>query len=166
MKKKKGGFQKKIDTEKIFELESPHRKRMDCCPCTFRFLNLINDKEFDIILDLYGNVGMFREDIIGFFKNKYEYYNEDYSFELEEADFQNATRKEVGDTILGLFKYIRKGYGIIGGITRQNNTSHCVLLFRDNNGKPYILDAQSNDIFTEPNPVNGKNFESFLEIIE
>ena len=159
---KKGGLQRKVNTEKIFELESPHRKRMDCCPCTFRFLNLISDNEFDTIVDKYGDVGMYREDIIEFFTKKYEYYTEDYSFTMEKADFQNATKKEVGDTILGLFKYIRKGYGIIGGITRQDNTSHCVLFFRDEKGKPYLLDAQSNDIYTEPDPGNGKNFESFF----
>ena len=164
MVNKKGGFQKQINMDKIFELQSPHRKKMDCCPCTFRFLELINDNDFDDIIDKYGNVGMFREDIIEFFTKKYYLYEDDYYFVMEEADFENASRREVGDTILGLFKYIRKGYGVIGGITRQDNTSHCVLLFRDNQGKPYILDAQSNEIFTEPNPVDGNSFEHFFRV--
>ena len=31
MVEKRGGFQKKIDFDKIIELSSPYRRNMDCC---------------------------------------------------------------------------------------------------------------------------------------
>ena len=158
----KGGFQKKIDFDKVIELGSPHRNNMDCCPCTFRFLDLINDDEFNILLDNFGDIGMNTRDMVNLFKKQYGDYSDHYYFGMEEADFSNKSKQEVINIIYNLFKFIKKGYGVIGGITRAGNTSHCVVLFRDMKGNPYILDAQSNELYSGNVSKSSKTFKDFF----
>ena len=157
-----GGFQKEIDFNKVINLTSSYRKNMDCCPCTFRYLDLISDDIFNTLLQQYGETGMYQGMILEFFKEKYSKHSEDYRFLIEEADIRNKSRKEVIDVVHNLFKYIKKGYGIIGGITRMNDTSHCIIFFRNLKGDPYILDAQSNEVYAGKGSI-GKTFQHLFQ---
>ena len=162
MVEKRGGFQKKIDFDKIIELSSPYRRNMDCCPCSFRFLDLISDNDFTSFLKKYGDTGMFEHNIIDFFQKKYEIFSDNYHFRMAEADFSNKTKREVINIIVNLFKTIKKGYGVIGGIVRQDDTSHCIILFRDLNGYSYVIDAQSNEMYQSRPSKDSKSFGDFF----
>ena len=105
---------------------------------------------------------MIEHNIIDFFQKKYEIFSDNYHFRMAEADFSNKTKREVINIIVNLFKTIKKGYGVIGGIVRQDDTSHGVILFRDQNGYSYIIDAQSNEMFQSRPSKDSKSFGDFF----
>ena len=138
MIKQVGGLFKEISQEVVDKWENPHAKQRDCCPCVFNMLGIINDTEMTQLVQEYGEKGMFQENIMGFFSDKYT----DYKFSFAEAKLKGASSAQIRDTIIAMYKYIPKGYGMIGAIERENGSGHCVVYSRDKNNKPCIFDSQ------------------------
>ena len=153
MKNQKGGLFKEISQEVVDNWDNPHSKRMDCCPCVFNMLGIINDDDMRFLVKTYGDSGMFQDNITGFFSKKYI----DYKFTFAEATLKGATSKLIKDTIVAMYKYIPKGYGMIGAIERENKSGHCVVFSRDTNNKACIFDSQ-----LEKTYMDGKKLQDFF----
>jgi hypothetical protein len=88
-----------------------------------------------------------------FFQKKYN----DYKFSFAEAILKGATSKEITETIIGMYKYIPKGYGMIGAIERENKSGHCVVFSRDKKNKACIFDSQLKKTY-----MDGKKLQEFF----
>ena len=153
MKKQKGGLFKEISQNVVDKWENPHSKRMDCCPCVFNMLGIVNNNDMKDLVKTYGDSGMFQDNIIRFFSKKYN----DYNFSFAQAILKGATSKEITDTIRGMYKYIPKGYGMVGAIEREDSSGHCVVYSRDINNKPCIFDSQLKQSY-----MDGKHLQTFF----
>ena len=153
MKKQSGGLFKQISHEIIDNWMNPHTKKMDCCPCVFNMLGIVNDEDMKHLVKTYGDSGMFQKNIILFFKKKYK----DYNFSFAEAIFRGESSSKITDTIRGMYQYIPKGYGMVGAIERENGSGHCVVYSRDINNKPCIFDSQLKKTY-----MDGKKLQEFF----
>ena len=136
----KGGFYKEYSEEDFEEFVSPHGKGIgDCCPCAFRMLNIINDDDFkSMTKNFKGRGNWYKADMENFFRKKYD----DFEFSWVAADFRKASSLlDIKKTLKELIMFIKPGYAIIGGTVNVLNRGHCIVLFKDKNGKIFILDA-------------------------
>lgn len=136
----KGGFYKEYSEEDFEEFVSPHVKDIgDCCPCAFRMLDIINDDEFKSMTKNFKKTGnWYKEDMENFFRKKYN----DFEFSWLVADFRKASSLlDIKKTLRELIIYIKPGYAIMGGVVDILRRGHCVVLFKNKNGKVFILDA-------------------------
>lgn len=153
MKNQEGGLFKEISQEVVDNWDNPHSKRMDCCPCVFNMLGIINDDDMRFLVKTYGDSGMFQDNITSFFSKKYI----DYKFTFAEAKLKGANSKLIKDTIVAMYKYIPKGYGMIGAIERENKSGHCVVFSRDTKNKACIFDSQLKKTY-----MDGKKLQDFF----
>lgn len=142
----KGGFYKEYSEEDFDDFVSPHVKDIgDCCPCAFRMLNIITDEDFKSMTKNFkkrGNWG--KNDMEDFFKKKYS----DFDFSWLSADFRKASSiLDIKKTLKELIIFIKPGYAIMGGTVNILNQGHCIVLFKDKNGKIFIFDATSKKKF-------------------
>jgi len=143
-KNKKGGLNKKKDVNNIDSWETPHVPgKQDCCPCVFHYMGLIDDEEYIELLELYGDRGMYPEEIESFFKDKYPEYN----FSLKIAQLKNMSKKTAIKFITDMFKTIEKGHVAVGGIIRKDNSKHCIVFSKTNDNKMAIHDSQMNRLY-------------------
>jgi hypothetical protein len=136
----KGGFYKEYSEEDFEEFVSPHVKGIgDCCPCAFRMLNIINDDGFKSMTKKFKKHGnWYKEDMENFFRKKYN----DFEFSWLTADFRKASSLlDIKKTLRELIIFIKPGYAIMGGAVNILNEGHCIVLFKDKNGKVFIFDA-------------------------
>lgn len=142
----KGGFYKEYSEQDFEDFVSPHVKGIgDCCPCAFRMLNIINDDDFKSMTKKFKKRGnWYKDDMENFFREKYN----DFEFSWITADFRKASSLlDVKKTLKELIMFIKPGYAIIGGTVNILNQGHCVVLFKDKNGKIFIFDATSKQKF-------------------
>lgn len=142
----KGGFYKEYSEQDFENFVSPHVKGIgDCCPCAFRMLNIINDDDFKSMTKKFKKRGnWYKDDMENFFREKYN----DFEFSWITADFRKASSLlDVKKTLKELIMFIKPGYAIIGGTVNILNQGHCVVLFKDKNGKIFIFDATSKQKF-------------------
>ena len=142
----KGGFYKEYSEQDFENFVSPHVKGIgDCCPCAFRMLNIINDDDFKSMTKKFKKRGnWYKDDMENFFREKYN----DFEFSWITADFRKASSLlDVKKTLKELIMFIKPGYAIIGGTVNILNQGHCVVLFKDKNGKIFIFDATTKQKF-------------------
>lgn len=142
----KGGFYKEYSEEDFEDFVSPHVKGIgDCCPCAFRMLNIINDDDFKSMTKNFKKTGnWYGDDMENFFRKKYN----DFEFSWVTADFRKASSiLDIKKTLKELIIFIKPGYAIIGGVVNILDKGHCVVLFKDKNGKVFIFDATSKKKF-------------------
>ena len=142
----KGGFYKEYSEQDFENFVSPHVKGIgDCCPCAFRMLNIINDDDFKSMTKKFKKRGnWYKDDMENFFREKYN----DFEFSWITADFRKASSLlDVKKTLKELIMFIKPGYAIIGGTVNILNQGHCIVLFKDTNGKIFIFDATSKQKF-------------------
>ena len=148
-KNKIGGLQKKKTIMSNDSWENPHiDTKKDCCPCVFYYLGLINDDDYVELYDKYSETGMYPVDIENFFKSKYPHFN----FNMLTAKLYDKSNKEIKKIIVNLFKSIKKGNSIIGGIHRKDGTRHCIVFSRTLDNQMAIHDSQMNTAY-----VNNQN---------
>tara|TARA_B100000900_G_scaffold233885_2_gene198580 strand:+ start:1501 stop:2517 length:1017 start_codon:yes stop_codon:yes gene_type:complete len=148
-KNKIGGLQKKKTIMSNDSWENPHiDKKMDCCPCVFYYLGLINDDDYVQLYDKYSETGMYPVDIENFFKSKYPHFD----FNILAAKLYDKSNKEMKKIIVNLFKSIKKGNSIIGGIHRKDGTRHCIVFSRTLDNQMALHDSQMNTAY-----VNNQN---------
>jgi hypothetical protein len=142
----KGGFYKEYSEEDFEHFVSPHVKGIgDCCPCAFRMLNIINDDDFKSMTKNFKKRGnWYGDDMENFFRKKYN----DFEFSWVTADFRKSSSiLDIKKTLKELIIFIKPGYAIIGGVVNILGQGHCVVLFKNKNGKVFILDAISKKKF-------------------
>ena len=142
----KGGFYKEYSEEDFEEFVSPHVKGIgDCCPCAFRMLNIITDDDFKTMTKNFKKRGNWsKNDMENFFREKYS----DFEFSWVAADFRKASSLlDIKKTLKELIIFIKPGYAIIGGTVNILNQGHCIILFKDKDGKIFIFDATSKKKF-------------------
>ena len=153
-KNKIGGLQKKKTIMSNDSWENPHiDKKMDCCPCVFYYLGLINDDDYVQLYNKYSETGMQPVDIEIFFKSKYPHFN----FKVLNATLYNKSNEEIAKIIRSLFKSIKKGYSVIGGIYRMDSSGHCLVFSRTLDNKIAIHDSQMNTAY-----LNQSNIQKYF----
>jgi len=135
-----GGFFKELSEEVVQNWVSPNVKENDCCPCVFKMLDIVTDDELVYLLENFGDNGMTGQVLLGFLSDKYP----DYDFSYFSADFRRKTMEEKKGLLLKIFSSIKRGYGVVGGITRINGSKHCVVFSKDKRGGVAIFDSQFN----------------------
>ena len=143
--KHSGGYLRKISSEKINYYRNKHRLPNDCCPCVMSFFGE-NERFVDYLFDTYGLNGMSESLIQDSFKNIYPNYN----FEFKTFSIINSVfsyRQQLIEQLNLIYSSIPSNYGLFGGYKRRNDSRHCVAFAKDNNGIPWLIDAQTGQVY-------------------
>jgi len=143
--KQKGGYLRKISNEKINYYRNKHRLPNDCCPCVMSFFGE-NEEFVDRLFDIYGPSGMTEPLIQDSFKNIYPNYNFEFkTFSIINSVF--SQRHQLIEQLNLIYSSIPNNYGLFGGYKRQDSSRHCVAFAKDNNGIPWLIDAQTGQVY-------------------
>lgn len=143
--KHRGGYLRKISNENINYYRNKHRFPNDCCPCVMSFFGE-NEIFVDTLFNTFGPSGMAETNIQGSFKNMYS----NYDFEFKTFTIVNSVfgqRQQLIDQLNHIYSSIPNNYGLFGGYKRQNDSRHCVAFAKDNNGIPWLIDAQTGQVY-------------------
>jgi hypothetical protein len=165
-KQQRGGFYRELDIDYMRNWNNIHKERMDCCPCVFNLLGLDLD-ESNLMVEIYGQIGMNNEDILFTFETMFP----NWSFSFVNSD---DTLTEISDNIERLgeshiagekierdkiilyenffnqyqrylanfFKDIPNNHGVVGVIYfKELAYSHCVV-FAKVSGRLVLYDGQ------------------------
>ena len=140
-KRQRGGFFKQMTNKIVMLWQNPHKSStpMDCCPCVFSLLGMPPK-----------TVRYLREkNLHGFSKEKIESgFNEgypDFIFKFQKSDNIISVGPDMFKAYLfSIWETIPVNFATVGGYERQDKTKHCIVLAKNNDGQPIILDAQAN----------------------
>jgi len=134
-KSQSGGFQIRLTQVMIDTFENPHTFPEDCCPCVFHLLGMDRDKIQELINEHdFTQSGMTEELIQDFFRYVYPEYQFWFREIIGPYNMFGWEKKIFGD--------IYAGYATLGGITRNDNSKHCIIFAKHPNGEMHIFDAQ------------------------
>lgn len=143
--KQSGGYLRKISNEKINYYRNKHRLPNDCCPCVMNFFGE-NESIVDTLFDTFGQSGMAEP----YIKQAFKYMYPDYNFEFKTFTIVRSVFNQewlLNDQLNQIYSSIPNKYGVFGGYMRQNGSRHCVAFAKDNNGIPWLIDAQTGQVY-------------------
>tara|TARA_B100001093_G_scaffold514554_1_gene588831 strand:- start:707 stop:1975 length:1269 start_codon:yes stop_codon:yes gene_type:complete len=137
---KRGGMRRKMNDEMITSFINPHSVNFpkDCCPCVFKLLGMPSD----LVAYYQQNFGNgFTVEALQYLIN-FGYPN--YHSEMKKSpDLSLQTPEQNKEVLNNLFAVIPSGMAAIGGIERGDGSKHCVTFAKNNEGKPFVFDAQA-----------------------
>jgi len=128
-----------ITKEEWAEIKKSKYKK-DCCPCVLRLIGIPEDDASKMV-EYFGTVAdMTERDLLQYFSTKYT----DFKFNINKFTF---TDRESSIRLLGeIYNGLPHGYGGVCAFRRgpeRNYTGHCVILYKDDVGEVFLLDAQA-----------------------
>lgn len=143
----RGGLRKRLTDEIVNSFISPHKPEfnMDCCPCVFALLGI--PKVLVSRLQELHKKGFSKNQLLKVMDTQFPGYEHSLftSQYFGNGGFQGS--KIVNEALNKIFNSIPPGTGAIGGLTRRDNTAHCIAFARDADGLRIIMDAQSSQIY-------------------
>ena len=137
----RGGYIRRIGSDKFNNYINKHSFPNDCCPCVMNFFG--ENQEFvDNLFINFGANGMSEAYIEEAFKHLYN----GYSFKFTKLDGITSVNN-LADQLTYLLEQIPNGYGIFGGYMRRDETRHCVVFAKGIKGEYALLDAQSGKFY-------------------
>ena len=140
-RKQKGGYLKQLTDEIVMLWKNPHESGtpMDCCPCVFSLLGM--PPETVRYLRENNLKGFSKEQIEAGFNSGYP----EFIFRFQKSSDLKASGPDMFRAyLLSIWETIPSNFATVGGYERQDKTKHCIVLAKNDDGQPIILDAQTN----------------------
>ena len=134
---------------------------MDCCPCVFKVMNIINEQMFIELQQKFGNRGYSFEAMEDTFN-----YNAPQSNNFKFIQINPSNRNANDNDIIKIYQDINVNNGTIGGILRSDGTAHCIVFARNLNNQLVLIDPQNNKIYFDNDLLAYLNQNSVISVYQ